>query len=242
VLRRIADIARGKAQLIAGVNSARPAETLELASEAKTLGYDALMLAAPYYSLPTTEELAGHFRRIVREVGLPIILYNFPARTGVDMDATFLEAVADLPEICAVKESSGSMARTLDHVVHRSGQLELICGADDQALDFFLWGARSWIAGAANILPAEHVELYRACVQGQDFLRGREIMRRMLPLFLLMEGGGKYLQYVKYGAERLGLPIGSVRPPLGPLSDPERARFGAAFDTARGLVVNAKAA
>jgi 4-hydroxy-tetrahydrodipicolinate synthase len=225
VLSFVAKKLKGKVRLACGTNSARPAETLELSAHAKGLGYEALMLAAPYYSLPSGRELAEHYRYVAGRTGMPIILYNFPARTGVDMDASFLEQVSDVPAVCAIKESSGSFARMLEHIVTFDERFQRICGADDQAVDCFLWGARSWIAGASNFLPAEHVALYRACVVKKDFLLGQRLMKAMLPLFYLLEQGGKYIQFVKYGTELAGLPVGPARRPLLPLSEEEKARF-----------------
>jgi len=241
-MKRVAEVVGQRAQLIAGANSARPAEIVELGLFAKRLGYEALMLAAPYYSLPTTAELVDHFKAVAKAVKLPIMLYNFPARTGVDLDSRFYDGVSNVAEIVAIKESSGSIARMYDHIVNRAKKLELVCGADDQALDYFLWGSRSWVAGASNILPAEHVALYDACVKRRDFIGGRAIMDKLLPLFLLMEGGGKYLQYVKHGCELLGLPIGQVRAPLGGLSNEEKANFARLFSVARGAGMRSKAA
>ena len=155
------------------------------------------MLAAPFYSLPGTEELAQHFRHIAASTTLPIILYNFPARTGVDMNRQFLEMIADVKAICAIKESSGSFARMLEHIVHFDGRIQRVCGADDQAVDSFLWGARSWIAGASNFLPAEHVALYETCIVKKDFLQGQKLMHTMLPMFYLLENGGKFVDVSK---------------------------------------------
>ena len=148
-----------------------------------------------------------------------------PARTGVDMNREFLEAIADIKAICAIKESSGSFARMLEHIVFFDGRIQRVCGADDQAVDSFLWGARSWIAGASNFLPAEHVALYEACVLKKDFVLGQKLMRTMLPMFYLLEQGGKYIQYVKYGCELAGIPVGQPRLPLLPLSEDEKAEF-----------------
>jgi len=225
VMDFVAERVKGKARLAVGANSAQPEETLQLAKHAETKGYEALMLAAPYYSLPSTADLAQHFRRVASKTTLPIILYNFPARTGVDMNPEFLRAVADVKSICAIKESSGSFARMLEHVVNFDDRYQRICGADDQAVDSFLWGAKSWIAGASNFLPAEHVALYRACVIARDFVLGQRLMRAMLPMFYLLEQGGKYIQYVKYGCELAGYAVGETRAPLQPLSGEEKADF-----------------
>jgi 4-hydroxy-tetrahydrodipicolinate synthase len=242
VLAFVAERVGTKVRLAAGTNSARPNETIELSSYAKGLGYQALMLAAPFYSLPGTQELAQHFRHIAASATLPIILYNFPARTGVDMNREFLEMIADVKAICAIKESSGSFARMLEHIVHFDGRIQRVCGADDQAVDSFLWGARSWIAGASNFLPAEHVALYETCVVKKDFLQGQKLMHTMLPMFYLLENGGKYIQYVKYGCELAGIPVGSPRQPLLPLSDAEKADFRSLYDQLKSAKLSKLAA
>ena len=214
-----------RAHLYAGVNSARPIESVELSKYAAELGYTSQMLAAPYYSLPSVAEHVEHFRYIARNTKLPIILYNFPARTGVDMNKEFLEGVSDIEAICAIKESSGSFARMLEHICFFDGRYQRIAGADDQAVDAFLWGAKAWIAGASNCLPAEHVALYRACVEKGDFRLGKELMHKMLPLMYLLENGGKYLQYVKYGCELAGIHAGTCRQPLAELTADEKSHF-----------------
>lgn len=242
VLAFVAERVGKKARLAAGTNSARPAETIELSNYAQGLGYEALMLAAPYYALPTTPELAQHFRHIAGNTALPIILYNFPARTGVDMDGAFLDAIADVEAICAIKESSGSFARMLEHVVRFDGRIQRVCGADDQAVDSFLWGAKSWIAGASNFLPAEHVALYQTCVVEKDFVRGQKLMHAMLPVFYLLEQGGKYIQHVKYGCELAGIPVGPTRQPLLPLSDTEKAQFKTLYDQLKAAKIGKLAA
>lgn len=233
VLAYVAERVGRRVKLVAGTNSVRPPDTIELSDYAKSLGYEALMLAAPFYALPDTDELAEHFRHIAANTTLPIILYNFPARTGVDMNREFLEKIADVEAICAVKESSGSFARMLEHIVLFDGRIQRICGADDQAVDSFLWGARSWIAGASNFIPAEHIALYDACVVRKDFLRGQSLMRAMLPLFYLLEQGGKYIQYVKYGCELAGIPVGTARRPLLPLSGEEKEAFRRLYDAVK---------
>ncbi|MEX2649360.1 MAG: dihydrodipicolinate synthase family protein [Alphaproteobacteria bacterium] len=233
VMAVVAERVGKRARLAAGTNSARFEDIIELTAHAATLGYEAIMLAAPYYSLPSTEDLARHFRDVAVRTELPIILYNFPARTGVDMTPEFLRCVADVKSICAIKESSGSFARMLEHVVSFDGRYQRICGADDQAVDSFLWGARAWIAGASNFLPAEHVALYETCVVRKDFVAGQKLMHAMLPLFYLLENGGKYIQYVKYGCELAGVPVGDPRRPLQPLSHDEKSRFRALYESVK---------
>jgi 4-hydroxy-tetrahydrodipicolinate synthase len=233
VLSFVAERVGQRTRLAAGTNSARFDEIVELSAHAAAKGYEALMLAAPYYALPTTEDLARHFRDVAAATTLPIILYNFPARTGVDMTPAFLEGVADVPRICAIKESSGSFARMLEHIVAFDGRYQRIVGADDQAVDGFLWGAKAWIAGASNFLPAEHVALYETCVVRKDFVAGQRLMRALLDVFYLLENGGKYIQHVKYGCELAGVPVGDPRRPLQPLTDEEKARFRKLYEAVK---------
>jgi len=92
--------------------------------------------------------------------------------------------------------------------------IQMACGMDDQALEFFAWGARAWVCAGSNFLPREHAALYRACAQQGDFTRGRRIMSAMLPLMRVLEQGGKFIQCVKHGVEMTGLRAGPPRPPL----------------------------
>ncbi len=234
ILRFVMQVAGGRTRLLAGANATTTAEVIALGGYAKELGYEGLMLASPYYSLPTTEELSAHFKAVDAALDMPILLYNFPARTGVDMSPAFLASLRDNPNIFAIKESSGSIERLHELVTDFTDQLDVVCGADDQAVEYFLWGARSWVAGASNFLPAEHVALYDTCVRRRDLETGMALMRRLLPILMLMEQGGKYIQYCKYGCALAGVQVGDARPPLQPLSEVERRHFRAAYETLAG--------
>lgn len=242
VMKFVADNIRGRARLYAGTNSAQPTEIIALSRYAKELGYEGLMLASPFYSLPTTPELAAHFAAIDDAVQMPILLYNFPARTGVDMSPDFLRAIKGRQRIFGIKESSGSITRVHELMLDFDDQLQIVCGADDQAFEYFAWGVRAWVAGGSNFLPAEHVALYDACIKRNDLAAGREIMRRLLPVFMMMEQGGKYLQCVKYGCELAGVPCGNTRPPLQPLTPEEKKRFQALYEIAVSGTPAARAA
>lgn len=240
-LKFVAEKVVGRVPLYAGATSIRPSETIELSDYAQSLGYEAVMVAAPAYALPDTGELIAHFRSIAAHIDLPIILYNFPARTGVDMNPDFLKGIADVRSICAIKESSGSMGRYYQHLM-LCPHLQRICGFDDQALDHFLWGSKSWIAGASNFLPAEHVALYDACVVRRDWERGRELMMTMMPLIYLLENGGKYIHYVKYGCELAGIPVGDMRPPMGTLTSGEKENFARLYNNLKLAKIGLEAA
>ena len=96
---------------------------------------------------------------------------------------------------------------------------------DDQALEFFAWGAQSWICGGSNFLPEEHIALYETCVIKGDFAKGRRIMSAMLPLMRVLEQGGKFIQCIKHGIETTGLKAGPLRPPLKGLNKDDKRQL-----------------
>jgi len=215
-LRFAAERIAGRVPLIAGVNDLLVNRCYELTAAAKEAGADALLVAAPPYSLPSQKELVGHCLKIDRIADLPIILYNYPGRTGVCMDEVFLERVAQSRNVFAIKESSGDIDRI--HLLAREyPQLQLSAGAEDQVLEFFAWGARSWVSVVANFFPKEAVRFYETCVLNDDFVTGRKVMSAFLPLMYCLERGGKFLQGVKYACEIMGRPGGPVRPPMQPM-------------------------
>jgi len=217
--------------MVAGTGVESAHGTLQLTEYAAELGYDAALVRTPHYykkqMLPAN--LLAFYRTVADRSPLPIIIYNFPQATGYDIPAELVIELAGHPNIVAIKESSGSFARMLEHVVNFPG-LQRICGADDQALDSFLWGANSWIAGTSNFMPAEHVALYEACVLRKDFAEGLRLMKAMLKMFYLLEQGGKYIQYVKYGVELAGFASGAPRAPLQGLSEAERQQFRSLYE------------
>lgn len=217
-LRLAKDAIHGQVALIAGIGATRTEDVIDLGVAAREVGVDAILLPAPAYAVPSDKELAQHCLAVDQAVNLPIILYNYPGRTGAMMGPSFLNDVGGNKNFCAIKETSGDINRM--HLLARDySDLQLSCGWDDQALEFFAWGARSWVAAGANFLPKEHIALYESCVIHNDFATGRRIMSAMLPLFRLLDEGGKFIQCVKYGCELQGLRAGTVRKPLAPLTE-----------------------
>lgn len=227
VMAFIADRVGDRALLIAGVNDTHTAGSVEKAEEAKALGYKALMLAPPIYCLPQEAEIIQHYKTVSAEADMPIIMYNFPDRSGVEIS---VEAVIELSEdknIVGIKESSGDFSRALSLINAGMTNFEVICGSDDQAADYMFWGVRSWIGGAANYLPAEHVQIIEAAKSG-DYVNLRNIMQRILPVIKNQESAD-YNQKAKLGCAHMGLPVGEVRAPLLPISEEDKADFIAAL-------------
>ena len=211
--RFITERTNGRVPVIVGTGAMRTPDSIALAQGAREMGADAILLGTPPYSVPTEQENALNALAIDRAADLPIILYNYPGRMGVEMGREFLDRVVRSKNVIGIKESSGDINRV--HLLARDyPHIQMSCGMDDQALEFFAWGARSWICAGSNFLPEEHIALYQACAVEGNFDKGRRIMSAMLPLMRVLEQGGKFIQCVKHGVEATGLRAGPMRPPL----------------------------
>lgn len=218
------DVIGGRVPLIVGAVSVRTEDSILMAEHAAKIGADALLVGSPPYSVPTERENALNALAIDRAADLPIMLYNYPGRMGIDMGEEFLDRVGRSRNFAAIKESSGDINRV--HLLARDyPHIQMSCGMDDQALEFFAWGARSWVCAGSNFLPTEHIALWRACAVEGDFDKGRRIMSAMMPLMRVLEQGGKFIQAVKHGCEMAGQYAGPPRPPLHGLNKDDKRQL-----------------
>ena len=211
--------------LVVGTGAIRTEDSIVYARHAREIGADAILVASPPYAIPTEEENAAHALAIDEAADLPIMLYNYPARMGVSMGEDYFTRVSASKNVIAIKESTGDLNQ-LHMLARKFPNISLSCGWDDLALEFFAWGAPSWVCAGSNFLPAEHVALYQACVVEGDFVRGRKIMSAMLPFLNLLDEG-KFVQKIKHGSELVGLKAGKPRLPLLPLDAEDEARLAA---------------
>ncbi|MDJ0820196.1 MAG: dihydrodipicolinate synthase family protein [Paracoccaceae bacterium] len=221
MMGRVNVLIAGRVPLIVGVGSIRTEEAVGYATAARDLGADAILVATPPYAYPTGREIALHALAIDRAANLPVMLYNYPGRMSVNMDEETLDRLGRSPNFRAIKESSGDINRL--HMLARDyPHIALSCGMDDQALEFFAWGARSWVCAGSNFAPEAHIALYRACAVEGDFTKGRAIMSAMLPLMRVLEQGGKFIQCIKFGLTLRGIDAGPPRKPLQPLNKDDK--------------------
>ena len=218
------DVIGSRTSLMIGTGAIRTEDSVEYAKVAKEIKADSILVAIPPYALPTEKEVAAHALTIDKAAGLPIMFYNYPARMGVSMGKEFFDTVfAESKNFVGIKESSGDMNQL--HMLARNYPFfEISCGWDDQALEFFAWGARSWVCAGSNFVPREHIALYEACVIEKDFDKGRRIMAAMMPLMDFLETG-HFIQCIKYGCELNGLKAGSVRAPLQDMDAEKKQAF-----------------
>lgn len=220
----------GRTALIAGTVSGATRDVIRYSQIAEAMGYHAIMAAVPPYSRPTQRELLSHYRDLARSVNIPVILYNFPWRAGTEVGYEVLDGLVDLENVIGIKEASSDMSRVFGMLQRYGDRYQVICGSDDQALDYFVWGSTCWIGGAASCAPRQHADVLDAALAG-DFSTARSRMQKLLPLLRSVESGG-YIQKVKIGCELSGIPVGIPRRPLLPLAEAERREFEQIFMTA----------
>ncbi len=214
----------GRVPVVPGVSGKSAAEACRWAEQAAEAGAAAVMALPPTAHKPTPDEVVAHFAEIAR-VGLPIIAYNNPFSTRVDLTPGLLARLAEIEQVQAVKEFSQDVRRVAQ-IQEQAPRLEVICGCDDTFVEAMLLGATGWIAGLVNALPAQSVQLYRLCADG-EFAAAVQLYRTMLPV-LRWDADPRFVQAIKLAQEEAGRYGGPVRLPRLPLPAGEAEEVRAA--------------
>ncbi len=219
VVETVASVTRGRAKLIVGVSAVNWRIAGAHTRHAIEVGADGVMLLPPTNHAPTPKELHDHYRSVAAH-GLPVIAYNNPFSTRVDLTPDLIADLADIDGIAGVKEFSGDVRR-ISELIERVPHLEILCGADDLALESALMGAVGWIGGFTGAFPAATVELFRQGRVG-DVAAALPRYRAMLPL-LRWDSGPRFVEAIKHTIDLLGQRGGGVpRPPRRVLDESDR--------------------
>lgn len=209
--------AGGRVPVVPGVSGKSAAEACRWAEQAAAAGAAAVMALPPTSHRPTPGEVVAHFTEIAR-VGLPVIAYNNPFSTRVDLTPGLLARLAEIEQVRAVKEFSQD-SRRVAQIREQAPRLEVLCGCDDTLVEAMLLGATGWIAGLVNALPAQSVRLYELCARG-EFVTAAALYTEMLPL-LRWDADPRFVQAIKLAQEEAGRYGGPVRLPRLPLPPAE---------------------
>lgn len=203
----------GRIPVVAGTAAETTADAIAHTQQAEKAGAYASLLINSYYAHPKEHEIYEHFKAVAESVKYPVMIYNNPFVSGVDISAETLLAVArDVDNITHIKESSGDIGKARDIARQGKDFIKVFCGSEDLALESALVGATGWISVSANIVPAETKELY-AAVEVGNMDRAWELYDKLLPLCKFLEESGKYVQIVKRAMELQGLAGGPCRRP-----------------------------
>jgi len=217
VIKTVVTAAAGRVPVIAGAGSNNTAEALRFVEHAKKVGADAALVVTPYYNKPTQAGLIAHFEALANSSDLPIVIYNIPGRSVVDMSPETMGTLAKLPNIIGVKDATGDLARVCDQRMTCGAGFLQISGEDATAHGFNAQGGVGCISVTANVAPALCAHMQEATLRG-DYAAALELQDRLMPLHkaIFTEPG---LVGAKYAMSELGLCSDEVRLPLVPLTD-----------------------
>lgn len=213
-----------KVPVVAGTGSNNTSEAIDLTKHAADAGADAALLITPYYNRPNERGLFEHFRKVAESADIPIVLYNVPKRTGVELRPEVVARLADISNIVAVKEASGSLTQVSRIIELTSGKnFSVLSGDDDLTLPMLALGATGVVSVVANVAPRATVEMVKAFLNG-DVAKARELHYRLAPLVRAM-----FLETnpipVKTAYRMMGMAAGPLRLPLAPMSEENEAKL-----------------
>ncbi len=228
VVATCVEVAAGRTPVIAGAGSNDTRVAIAHARHAKAVGADAVLVVSPYYNKPDQAGLYAHFEAINDAVDIPVIVYNIPSRSGVDISVETLARLSRLPNIVGVKDATASLVRSARDRAACGAQFARLSGEDPTALAFLAHGGVGTISVTANVAPSLCAAFHAAALAG-DYAKALELHDRLMPLhealFCAPNPGP-----TKYALSRMGLCLPDQRLPLVAISDAARAQVDAAME------------
>ena len=225
LFRRAKDYVGNRCKIIAGTGSNSTRHTMELSMAAEQTGVDGLLLVSPYYNKATPEGLYAHYLAVAHSVSLPVILYNVPTRTGVDIPVSVYRRLSRIPNIAGVKESASDITKYTKILAQCGSSMAIWAGNDDMATPVIALGGKGVISVLSNILPTETQALARAALDG-DFDTAAALQIRLQPLVEALIAEVNPIP-VKQAMQFIGYDCGGCRLPLTTLSDENREKLRA---------------
>lgn len=221
LFRHVVAYAKGKCHIIAGTGSNDTASSIEFTQAVQSIGVDAVMVVAPYYNKPSQEGLYAHFKALAESTDLPVMLYNVPGRSVVNMTAETTLRLAQLPNVVCIKEASGNLGQMAQIIEHAPEGFELYSGDDSLTLPILSIGGVGIVSVASHVVGKQMTEMMDAFFQGKH-AEAASIHRKLMPVF---EGLFAYPSPgpTKVALEKLGVAVGGVRLPLVELNEQEKA-------------------
>lgn len=214
----------GRLPVMAGTGSITTDEAVRMSRFAEDVGADAVIVVPITYWPLTDNEVYEHYSRIAKAIKIPVIVYNNPGTTGVDIKPPLLARLAEIENIRGVKESSGDLSRITQIRMLTKGKMTVFHGWEPITLQGFAAGADGWCPGLANVLPRECAQLFELCVENKDLAAAQILFDRMFPICKLMGDTG-YIRVVHTALELMGRSVGPPRRPLRMLDAEHRTQL-----------------
>lgn len=228
LIKRSKDYIGDTCKIIAGTGSNVTSHAITLSKQAEDTGADALLVVSPYYNKANPEGLIAHYSAIAESISIPIIMYNVPSRTGVDMPVSVYQQLCAIPNIAGVKEASSDITKIAKIRANCPDDFYIWSGNDDQIVPVISLGGKGVISVLSNICPTETIAMANAALAG-DFDTAADLQCKLLPLINLLFCEVNPIP-VKYAMHHIGFDCGNCRLPLGQLSDPHKRAIDAFFN------------
>jgi 4-hydroxy-tetrahydrodipicolinate synthase len=234
LVRAVVREANGRVPVIAGISQPSTMHAVDLGTDAEDAGADAVITTGPIYYKTTEEALYHHFEGIIKQVNLPLMIYNIPSWIGYGVPPNLVKKlIENYPaRICGVKFTTDDLGQFLNYLRELSNQIPITIGSDALLLSGLELGAAGGTVGSANVLPIETVQIYDHYMKG-EFSEARKI-QRTIDDFTVAMGLGCFPAGVKEGLKVLGIDCGDVRSPLLPLNAGEKAKVAHSLSWKRG--------
>ena len=217
----------GRVPVLVGAGAESTEEVIDNVEMAENLGADGTMIIPPFYSTPTRMELMKHFERISQSATKPIMLYNNPATSNVDLTPDLVADLSHFQHIDYIKESTMDVTRVRDILELSEGRMNVFGGI--MGYESFLSGACGWVAVGSNIMPKEFSLLFSCAYKDKDLKEARRIYKKLLPIIRLV-GGHRYVSATKAALMEIGQSVGLPRSPRLPLPDSEMSIVNEALE------------
>jgi len=213
--------ANGRVEVMAGTGAPTTREVIERTREAKSAGADSVMIVTPFYEIPSQEGLYWHYATIAETVDIPIVLYNIPPHTNVEIQPQTLARLAEIDNIVALKDSGGNLSYFAEAMRLVGDKISVLTGGDDIMLPCFALGCHGAILALANIAPRMVVDLFQA-VQQKEMAKAEKLHYQLLPIARAISIPENFPAPVKEAVTMLGRPAGLARRPIMPVSELEK--------------------
>jgi len=220
IIETVVDEVNGKVPVYAGTGAITTKEAITLTQIAEKAGADAVSVITPFFISPSQEELYEYYLSIAKSTNLPVLLYNNPGRTGVNLSAELVERLSKIDNIVGIKDSSGNLTLTTEYIRTTPDNFSVLCGRDTLIFATLLSGGKGSIAATANVVPKLVVEIYEAFVNG-DIEKARKAQFKLAPLRLAFNLGS-FPIVVKEALNLIGINVGSARAPIKSLSEDKK--------------------
>jgi len=220
LFKHVVNVVDKRVPVIAGTGNYNTKDSIDLTRKAENIGVDAILLVAPYYNKPNQEGLYQHFKAIAESTSLPVMIYNIPGRSVVNIEPETIIRLSEVPNIKAVKEASGNLVQMAQIIANTPDDFDLYCGDDSLALPTLAIGGVGVVSVASHIIGNEMQQMIQAFYSG-NVLEAAKWHQKLLPI---MKGlfAAPSPAPVKTALQLKGLNVGSVRLPLVPLTEKER--------------------